>query len=347
MRLLRRLLSGQAGNTAVEVALVTPIILSLIGGSIDLGAAYAQRTTLAMAARSGAEAAAQVLVARRLDGPSVPPDAVQAAVEAVRSAARELDVSRVSVTVEWAGPSTLSQRQLAPYQVAVRIPVVENTGQTVDTRHAHSYRWSFPTFSGDTAWPGYQPGVWYLDRINWSQWAGFGFWSRHSYPDRVAGALWGYPNGPVVGFPWGLWVGAWWSISGWFVRGFDRYDAWRGTDWRWAGSGAYVAGSPYDAWRRTWTDWFGIADRYWAQSGWGSSSGTSGVGGPVLDFTYGVRRPDQEVTIQSLPVYQTVEERPLRVTVTYPFRPVTSILAPILRGRSISARVTLSVTSAY
>lgn len=342
-----RRLAREDGNTAVELALVAPIILSLIGASIDLGTAYTQHSTLAMAAKAGAEAAAQVLVGRPLSGGAVPQDAVQAAVDAVRSASRELNTAQISIRVEWAGPSVTSQRQLAPYEMRLRIPVVENTSQTVDTRHAHFYDWSYPTFTGDVAWPTYQPGVWYLDRINWSYPTGFGFYSAHWYPDRNSQALWGYPNGPVAGFPWGIWVGVWWSISGWFVRGFDRWDAWRRTNNAWAGSSAWVAGWPYDAWRRTFTDAFGIADRYWNQSGWAATSETSGIGGPVLDFTYGVRRPDQEVTIQSLPATQTVEQRPLRVTLSYPFTPVTPILAPILRGRSIGASVTVTVTGAY
>jgi len=342
-----RFLTNRRGNTVVELALVTPIILSLIGASVDLGLAYAQREVLAMAAKAGVEAASQLLVNRPIDGESVPPDVVQAVEDAVRSAARQLDASRLSVSVRWDGQVTSAQRQLSPYQVTLRIPVVENVDQTVDARHAHSYSWSYPAFSPNTAWPGYQPGVWYLDRINWSRWAGFGFWSGHWYPDRLASALWGWPNGPVVGFPWGLWFGAWSNVAGWFVRGFSQYDAWRQTDWRWAGNGAYVAGSPYDAWRRTWTDWFGITDRYWSQSGWGSSSGTSGIGGPVLDFTYGVRRPDREVTIQSLPVYQTIYTRPILVEASYPFTPLSPFLSGILRGVVLRAGARAEVTSAY
>ena len=337
------------GSAAVEVAMIAPLILLLLGGAVDFGLAYVQRGTLAMAAKAGAEAAALVLANAPLSGAAVPPRAVQAAESAARSAARDLDPNRIAVRVEWAGGSTVQVRQLPPYQVRLPIPTVENIDQTVDTRHTHRYAWSSPAFSQNLAQPVYRPGVWYLDRINGAAWTGFGFISQHPYPDRVTIALFGWPQGPAFGpaYPVG-WMWGWWStVAGFFDTGFASWDAWRWTNAVWAGAAAYTASWPYDAWRRTFTDAFGILDRYWDHSGQNTYGGTSDVGGSVFTFTYAVRRPDREIDIQALPAYQAVEQRPLRVTLTYPFTPATPILASILRGRILGARVTVTVTSAY
>ncbi len=345
MRLFVRLLT-ERGNTAVELALVAPIVMSLISASIDLGAAYAQRHILGMAARAGAEAGVVVLASSDLSG-DVPPWAAHYISEAAKRAARDLG-TRVSVSVRWGGPVAETQRSAVPYRTVLRIPVVENTDQTVDTRHSHGYSWNYPQFADLTAWPTYQPGAWYADRMNSAQWSVFGLWSQHWYPDRSSRAYWEKPWGNMYDLtlipPWAIgWV--WWWAWDWFVSGFSRQDNRRPSDGRWVANGAWTAVEPWDTWRRTQTDVFGIADRYWRVSGTGSGAGTSSVDGNVFTFTYAVRQPDREVTVESLPAFQTVQQRPLVVEVTAPAEPVTFILSPILRGRTLRASYTATVTS--
>ena len=54
IRLLLRRRRGERGAAAVEMALILPVLLLLVGGIIDFGRAFNAQMTLTQAAREGA-----------------------------------------------------------------------------------------------------------------------------------------------------------------------------------------------------------------------------------------------------------------------------------------------------
>jgi len=108
---------AERGQTAVEFALVLPLLLVLLLGIIQFGVAFSHYVTLTDAARVGARKAITV----RVDG-TTPYDATKA----VRDAAGGLDQSQLQVNVD--DPSwTTSGSQItvtATYPYKIDIPLL-------------------------------------------------------------------------------------------------------------------------------------------------------------------------------------------------------------------------------
>jgi Flp pilus assembly protein TadG len=104
----------ERGQTAVEFALVAPILIVMLLGIIQLGVAFHDYVTLTDAARAGARKA----IVARLSGGNVT-DAQQA----VRNAAGSLDQSKLNVTVDdpsWSTPgSTVTVTATYPYSINI------------------------------------------------------------------------------------------------------------------------------------------------------------------------------------------------------------------------------------
>jgi Flp pilus assembly protein TadG len=104
----------QHGQTAVEFALVAPILIVMLLGIIQLGVAFHDYVTLTDAARAGARKA----IVARLSGGNIT-DAQQA----VRNAAGSLDQSKLTVTVDdpsWTTPgSTVTVTATYPYSINI------------------------------------------------------------------------------------------------------------------------------------------------------------------------------------------------------------------------------------
>ena len=59
VRTLRRILRGQSGQSLVELALITPILLSLVIGTVEMGRYASMSIMVGNAARAGADYGAQ------------------------------------------------------------------------------------------------------------------------------------------------------------------------------------------------------------------------------------------------------------------------------------------------
>ena|ERR1041385_1120202 len=105
---------AEQGQSAVEFALVLPLLIVLLLGILEFGIAFYHYLTLADAARVGARKAITV----RIGGTS-PTDAAQA----VRDAAGGLDQSRLDVSVDdpdWAtAGSQITVRATYPYTINI------------------------------------------------------------------------------------------------------------------------------------------------------------------------------------------------------------------------------------
>jgi Flp pilus assembly protein TadG len=86
----------QKGQTAVEFALITPLLITILLGIIQMGIAFHNYVTITDAARAGARKA---IVARFTGGSTATTE------QAVRAAASDLNQSKLGVTVT---PTTLT-----------------------------------------------------------------------------------------------------------------------------------------------------------------------------------------------------------------------------------------------
>lgn len=108
---------GEDGQAAVEFALVTPLLIVLLFGIIQVGVAFHDYVTLTDAARAGARKA---IVARFSGGDLT--DAKQA----VRDAASDLDQTKLGVDVAdpaWGTPGS-QVTVTATYPYSVNIPLL-------------------------------------------------------------------------------------------------------------------------------------------------------------------------------------------------------------------------------
>lgn len=105
---------GEHGQTAVEFALVAPLLIVLLLGIIQIGLAFHNYVTLTDAARAGARKA----IVARFSGGSLA-DAQQA----VRNSANDLDQSKLGVSVTdpaWNTPgSTVTVTATYPYDINI------------------------------------------------------------------------------------------------------------------------------------------------------------------------------------------------------------------------------------
>jgi len=105
---------GERGQTAVEFALVAPLLIVLLLGIIQIGIAFHNYVTLTDAARAGARKA----IVARFSGGSLA-DAQQA----VRDSANDLDQSKLGVSVTdptWGTPgSTVTVTATYPYDINI------------------------------------------------------------------------------------------------------------------------------------------------------------------------------------------------------------------------------------
>ncbi len=108
---------GERGQAAVEFALVTPLLVVLLLGVIQVGVAFHDYVTLTDAARAGARKA----IVARFSGGSLT-DATQA----VRDAASDLDQTKLQVSVTdpaWNTPGSLVT-VTASYPYSINIPLL-------------------------------------------------------------------------------------------------------------------------------------------------------------------------------------------------------------------------------
>lgn len=104
MRKLIGFVSGSAGQSLVEFALVLPVFLLIVLGVIEVSRAVWQENTLAYAAREGSRYA---IVHGSAGSPVAFPDSHQEVIDTVRRAA--LGVPNVDVTVVWPEPKGAGQ----------------------------------------------------------------------------------------------------------------------------------------------------------------------------------------------------------------------------------------------
>jgi Flp pilus assembly protein TadG len=109
-----RLARDQRGQTAVEFALVAPLLIVLLLGIIQVGVAFHDYVTITDAARAGARKA---VVARFTGGNTA------TTVQAVRNSASDLDQSKLGVnvtpaTLDTAG-STVTVTATYPYTIDI------------------------------------------------------------------------------------------------------------------------------------------------------------------------------------------------------------------------------------
>ena len=112
--LRRHSIRDDRGQTAVEFALIAPIIVVLLVGIIQVGVAFHDYITLTDAARAGARKA----VVDRFSGESL--SQLQ---QHVRDAAGDLDQSKLQVTVDMPAPlssgSSLTVTAQYPYSISL------------------------------------------------------------------------------------------------------------------------------------------------------------------------------------------------------------------------------------
>ena len=107
----------QKGQTAVEFALITPLLITILLGIIQMGIAFHNYVTITDAARAGARKA---IVARFTGGSTATTEA------AVRAAASDLNQSKLGVAVT---PTTLTTAGstvtvTATYPFTIDIPLL-------------------------------------------------------------------------------------------------------------------------------------------------------------------------------------------------------------------------------
>jgi Flp pilus assembly protein TadG len=107
----------ERGQTAVEFALVAPIMIVLVLGIMQFGVAFHNYVTITDAARAGAR---QAIIARLAGGDFT------AAQQAVRTAAGGLDQSSLLVTVDDPTPTTAGSTVTvtASYPYSISIPLL-------------------------------------------------------------------------------------------------------------------------------------------------------------------------------------------------------------------------------
>lgn len=107
----------QRGQTAVEFALLAPILIVLLLGIIQVGLAFHNYVTLTDAARAGAR---QAILARYNGGDFT------AAKQAVRNSAADLDQSQLGVKVDDLTPTTAGSlvTVTATYPYSIDIPLL-------------------------------------------------------------------------------------------------------------------------------------------------------------------------------------------------------------------------------
>jgi Flp pilus assembly protein TadG len=123
-----RRLRGEDGQTAVEFALVAPLLIALLLGIIQFGVAFHNYVTLTDAARAGARKA----IVLRFQGGKI--DDAKAAVYA---AASDLDSKQLQVDVtdpDWGTPgSTVTVTATYPY--TINIPLL---GMSIASGNLHA-----------------------------------------------------------------------------------------------------------------------------------------------------------------------------------------------------------------
>jgi Flp pilus assembly protein TadG len=112
-------LRNEQGQTMTEFALVLPVLALVLFAVIQFGIVFNNYVTLTDATRAGARKAA---VSRQASDP------VGASVEAVRSSARDLKQSDLSVTVTstWQATADVSVRATYPYSISLLGMVVKS-----------------------------------------------------------------------------------------------------------------------------------------------------------------------------------------------------------------------------
>ena len=109
-----RVVRDQRGQTAVEFALVAPILIVLLLGIIQVGIAFHDYVTITDAARAGARKA---VVARFTGGTTATTE------QAVRNAASDLDQSKLGVNVNppalTTAGSTVTVTATYPYSIDI------------------------------------------------------------------------------------------------------------------------------------------------------------------------------------------------------------------------------------
>ena len=122
---MNRIAPDQRGQTAVEFALVAPILIVLVLAIIQVGVAFHNYVTITDAARVGARKAIVV----RFNGGSLTP-----ATTATRNAASDLDQSKLGVSItstSWTTPgSTVTVTTTYPYSIDIPllgVPVVSGS----------------------------------------------------------------------------------------------------------------------------------------------------------------------------------------------------------------------------
>lgn len=103
-------LRGEDGQTVVEFAVIVPILLLVVFAVIQLGIAFNNNVTLTDAVRAGARVAA---VSRQMSDPT------GAAVTRVRTAAANLDTTKLSVSVSstWQPGGDVTVTATYPYKI--------------------------------------------------------------------------------------------------------------------------------------------------------------------------------------------------------------------------------------
>ena len=107
----------ERGQTAVEFALVAPILIVLVLGIMQFGVAFHDYVTITDAARAGAR---QAIIARLAGGDFT------AARQTVRDSAGGLDQSKLTVTVDDPTPTTSGSTVTvtATYPYSINIPLL-------------------------------------------------------------------------------------------------------------------------------------------------------------------------------------------------------------------------------
>ncbi len=335
------------GTGAIEVALVLPVLLLLMGGAVDFGFAYAQVQRLSGAARLGAQAAADATSGQSLVG-GVSGQAQQAALAAVQQALPDL-AGRLQVTVAWDGGPTQTQAPNPGATLTVQMPQLATQSQTLDFQHSHSAWYLQPTF-GNADWGQWSsPGIGYNDTQTTVGWSPSTWWSTYPYWDLTNWADYGSPNGgfsgPAVCCGWAF--GWWWGANGDFL--VDTPSTWwsRWTNWTAGTAWGLSANGWYGAWRRTAAAAFWQPDQVQYQSGWQWAQTSTPRDGPVVAVgPYETQTGTQPQQIPSDPQTTTMTTRVLRVTVSTPATPVTPLMVPILGNRLLVGSGDAAATTA-
>ena len=361
-------LRSQAGNAVIELALILPVMMVLISGGIDVATAYARRTAVAAAARSGAEAAATVLAGQPLGGDDVPADVQDTVEQTVRAAAPDLEADITEVVARWEGEPEAEAATSPQFALEADVPEVRNVTQIVDTRHDHRYWWWQPTlvpYENVTTYNNV-PGF-YTDRtpvigpvtvsyphthryddmqnypIFWSQqgnvW-GATPWYMLSVPGMLF--MWGrfthLSPAPVIGtwganyYTWDMFPAAPTATGNAVLRVDD------------VGSTAQVG--PFQVRDRGLRD-AGLAQA-WGNTGLRGATSCTPLSPPEFcRFDYAVRDPDRRMTFLASGNTLTRERRTLVVEVTYRYRPLSPFMRPLFGEGLLRTAQRVRVTSVY